>query len=275
MPNIAIDKIRPNPQQPRTVFEQDEIEAKAVSMQAVGLINPVAVTEADANGVHYLIDGERRWRAAQLLGWSEIEASIKRGNQTDTTMLLQALIANIQRADMGPVDRAYAYARLRDDMGLSVPEIAARVGRSESHIYNLMRLVNGDQTLAPEVLDLLNRKRLPYDQSVLSAFRTLPHAQQAQVAKRAAVNQASGTHIKTVITRLRNANQFKTPRRAQPKPGRKPAPDVAPPFRVYQVQDAALAKDIEAVCIRCGFEGVICQDCPMVELAQKLQARQG
>lgn len=108
---IAIDQIVPNPEQPRTLFDEGELQLLAQSITANGLIQPIVVEPAGDG--YILVDGERRLRACQSIGWTEIEAHVRAAtNHGGQERLAHALVANIQRAGMGPVDEALAYRKL-------------------------------------------------------------------------------------------------------------------------------------------------------------------
>lgn len=153
---IETTKILPNPMQPRTVFDEGEMEELAASLDRDGLLNAISV-EKLPNGWYMLTDGERRWRAALSIGWREIEATVRESCADDTERLALALVANLQREDMGPADVARGYAQLRETM--TVAEIAARMGRSEGHIYQMLSLlISGltEHTQAVAGIDSLN-----------------------------------------------------------------------------------------------------------------------
>ena len=123
---IDVRKIAPNPQQPRTRFRQDELDELARSMQSTGLIQPIVV-EAGTAGGFILVDGERRWRAASQLGWSEIDAVIREASKNDVERLVSAFVANEQRADMNPMERCKAYREMLQALG-TVQEVAREYG---------------------------------------------------------------------------------------------------------------------------------------------------
>ena len=127
--NIPINKIRPNPRQPRTIFDAAELEQLAQSIRENGIIQPIVV-EQDGEWFT-LIAGERRWRAAKLAGLTEMEATVRaRSNHRGTQRLAHALIENVQRSAMGPVDEARAYQELVDELG-SADAVAKKVGQSK------------------------------------------------------------------------------------------------------------------------------------------------
>ena len=141
--SVAIDQIRPNPHQPRAAFAEDQIAELAASIRENGLLQPLLVRRA---GEHYeLIAGERRLRAAQRAGLRRVPVTLREA--TDRESLELALIENLQREDLNPIEEARAYLRLADDFGLKQDEIARRVGKSRSAVANSLRLLH----LAPEI----------------------------------------------------------------------------------------------------------------------------
>ena len=134
---VAIGDIRPNPQQPRTVFEADSLESLAESIRQVGVLQPV-VLRPDGN-TYVLIAGERRWRASQEAGLDEIPALIRETDEQGT--LTEALIENLQRQDLGPLEEAAAYQALGDDFGLTHADIGEAVGKSRTAVSNTLRLL--------------------------------------------------------------------------------------------------------------------------------------
>jgi ParB family chromosome partitioning protein len=137
---LPVKEIRPNPLQPRRHFAPAGLEGLAASIKRHGLLQPVVVTRAPEGG-YYLIAGERRWRAAALAGLERIPAVVREGTG-DSDRLALALIENLQREDLTPVEEARAYHHLRSELGLSQEEIAGRVGKQRSTVANALRLLN-------------------------------------------------------------------------------------------------------------------------------------
>ncbi len=136
---LAVKEIAPNPLQPRRHFAKAALEELAASLRQHGLLQPVVVTHAAAGGYH-LITGERRWRAAQLAGIERIPAVV-REVESDTDRLALALIENLQREDLTPIEEARAFHHLRSESGLSQEQIATEVGKDRSTIANALRLL--------------------------------------------------------------------------------------------------------------------------------------
>ncbi len=135
---VAVSSIKPNPQQPRTLFDPESLASLAASIREVGILQPLVVTETDEGFV--LVAGERRLRAARELGLAEVPAVI-RPVEDDQSSLTQALIENLQREDLGPLEEAAAYQQLMEDFGLTHQEIGDRVGKSRSAVSNSLRLL--------------------------------------------------------------------------------------------------------------------------------------
>ncbi len=136
---IAIAAITPNPRQPRRSFDEDALDELAESIRQVGLLQPVVVREAGP-GRYELVMGERRWRAAERAGLSEIGAIVKQTQDND--LLRDALIENLHRQQLDPLEEAAAYQQLLDDFGATHEELARKIGRSRPHISNTLRLLN-------------------------------------------------------------------------------------------------------------------------------------
>lgn len=144
---IEIEKIDPNPYQPRREFEDEALRALAGSIREHGVLQPILVTKRETEtptgiDVKYeLIAGERRWRASKLAGLSQIPAIIRRGIPDDRIKLELAIIENIQREDLNAMERAHAFKRLIDEFHLVQREIAGRVGKSRELVANTLRLL--------------------------------------------------------------------------------------------------------------------------------------
>ncbi|MGI6376237.1 MAG: ParB/RepB/Spo0J family partition protein [Anaerolineae bacterium] len=139
----SLDAIAPNPLQPRTHFDEAELQELAASIREMGLIQPLIVqavpVEAGQAERYQLITGERRWRASRLAGLERVPVVVK--DVTPQEMLELALVENIQRADLNPLEEATAYQQLADEFGLTQDRIADRVGRSRASVANTMRLL--------------------------------------------------------------------------------------------------------------------------------------
>lgn len=134
---IAIARISPNPQQPRRVFDSEDLAELVFSLREVGLLQPIVVRPRD-NG-YELVAGERRLRAAIEAGWDTIPALVR--HTDDTAMLRDALLENLHRSNLNALEEAAAYAQMLNDFGCTQEELAARIGRSRPQISNTMRLL--------------------------------------------------------------------------------------------------------------------------------------
>jgi ParB family transcriptional regulator, chromosome partitioning protein len=150
---IPVELIGPNPHQPRRTFDEEALNALAASLETRGVLQPVLVRPLPG-GRYELIAGERRWRAAQLAGIEQIPAIVR--HHDDAASLEIAVIENMAREDLNPVDEARACAALVDELGLTREEIGRRVGRSRVAVSNLIRLLD----LPDEALALLERGEL-------------------------------------------------------------------------------------------------------------------
>jgi ParB family chromosome partitioning protein len=147
---LPVELIRPNPNQPRTSFDEDSLAGLADSIANSGVVQPLLVRPLHDGG-YELIAGERRWRAAQRAGLDKVPAIVR--DQERAERLQVALIENMAREDLNPVDEARACAALVDDLGLSKEELSKRIGRSRPAVSNLIRLLE----LPDEALELLER----------------------------------------------------------------------------------------------------------------------
>ena len=149
---VPIGKIRANPDQPRRYFSPDALAELSASISAKGILQPILVRpDPGAEGDFQIIAGERRWRAAQQAGVHDVPVVVRQFD--DTSVLEIALIENIQRADLDAIEEAAGYQRLIQDFGRSQGEIAKAVGKSRSHISNLMRLLTLPLAVQTMVID--------------------------------------------------------------------------------------------------------------------------
>ena len=134
---VPVDRITTNPDQPRTRFDDDSLEELAASMKEVGVLQPIVVTGDE--GGYVLIAGERRWRAAKRAGLAVIPAVVR--ENTGTSTLVEALVENVQRQDLTPLEEAHAYQQLLENYGMTQEQVASRVGKSRPAISNTLRLL--------------------------------------------------------------------------------------------------------------------------------------
>ena len=145
---LPIYKVEPNPDQPRQDFDEEELQALADSIDVHGIIQPLTVRELPS-GYYQIIAGERRWRAARIAGLSDVPAVIMEADDRKVKEL--ALIENLQRQDLNPVEEALGYQSLMEEYGLTQEETAKRVGKSRPAVANALRLLS----LCPDVMEML------------------------------------------------------------------------------------------------------------------------
>lgn len=210
---LPIAKVEPRDNQPRSVFDEEALAELAESIREYGVIQPVTVRQLPS-GYYQLIAGERRWRAARLAGLTEIPAQIIEADDRLTTEL--ALVENLQREDLNPVEEAQGYRTLMEEFGLTQDEAAQRVGKSRPAVANALRLLS----LVPEVLQFV-------EQGLLSAghARALvpikPEELQIDAARQVIKNGLSVRRTEELAKRLsrppkpapEGASAWTTPRR--------------------------------------------------------------
>ncbi len=169
---LPLEKVFPNPSQPRKRFNHASLQELAQSIKEHGLIQPIVVEETK-NG-YMLVAGERRLRAHQLAGLTTIEAVIReRSNHNGREILLSAIIENVQREDMNPIDEAQAYQLLKKEHDLSVNEIAFKVGVNPARVDVLLKLLQ----LEPRVQELIRDGKLTHDRRAVVALLKVPNAE--------------------------------------------------------------------------------------------------
>ena len=203
LPLTAID---PSPWQPRKHLKEEHLQELVASLRQQGLIQPVIVRR---RGERYeLIAGERRWRAAAALGWREIPAIVK--DVTDAAAREMALVENLQREDLNPIEEASAYEELRRDLGLTHEQIAERIGKSRAHITNTLRLL----ALPDEVRRLVSAGTLSAGHA--RALLSLPDAVgQQRLAQRAMRQGLSVREVERLASRLAKGEDNKRGGRTQ------------------------------------------------------------
>jgi len=144
-----IETIEPNPYQPRQDFSPSELEDMVSSVRENGIITPLLVTRVETG--YQLIAGERRWRAAQKAGLRRVPVVVREATPTESLEL--ALIENIHRKDLNPIEEAFAYKRLLEEMGATQDSLAKRLGKDRSSIANLLRLLNLPVSIQKDVID--------------------------------------------------------------------------------------------------------------------------
>jgi ParB family chromosome partitioning protein len=210
---LPVELIKPNPSQPRTNFDRDALAALAASIEASGVVQPLLVRPLH-DGSYELVAGERRWRAAQQAGIEKVPAVVR--DQAEAERLQAALIENMVREDLNPVEEAKACAALVEELGLTKEELAKRVGRSRPAVSNLIRLLE----LPDEALGLLEAGDLSEGHG-----KALLGARGNDVRRRLARDAArGGWSVRETEERVRLAGQPKTrPTRAPVDPDAKAA----------------------------------------------------
>ncbi|MCL2621044.1 MAG: ParB/RepB/Spo0J family partition protein [Defluviitaleaceae bacterium] len=151
---INIIKIKPNPDQPRKTFRDEELAELSESIKEFGVVQPIIVTPRGDDGDYMIVAGERRWRASQLAGLSTIPALVRK--YTDFEILGIALIENVQRQNLNPIEEAMCYKRLTEEFEMTQEDLAKHIGKSRSHISNSMRVLRLD----PRVLEMISEEKI-------------------------------------------------------------------------------------------------------------------
>jgi ParB family chromosome partitioning protein len=191
---LPVGELTPNRHQPRTHFDEAGLDELAESIRAQGVIQPIVATTRPGGG-YTIVAGERRWRAAQRAGLSEVPAVVREVSG-DRELLELALVENLQRADLDPIEEAEAYRALQESFELSQEEIAGRVGKARTTVTNALRLLR----LPPEVIDMLRDGRLTAGQA--RPLVTLPEAErQVELAQRAVVEGLTARDLEELARR--------------------------------------------------------------------------
>jgi ParB family chromosome partitioning protein len=190
---LPLDLLERGRFQPRSEFDPDALQELADSIRSQGVVQPIVVRPLPGNRFE-IIAGERRWRAAQLAGLAEIPALVR--EIPDETAIAVALIENIQREDLNPLEEATALQRLTTEFGMTHQAVADAVGRSRASVSNLLRLLD----LAPEVKALIAERRLEMGHA--RALAALDAARQAGAAREVAERQLSVRETEALVRRL-------------------------------------------------------------------------
>jgi ParB family chromosome partitioning protein len=211
---IPISAISPNSRQPRTTFDEEALAALSASIRELGVLQPILV-RATGEGVYELIAGERRWRASKRAGLPVIPAIVREAD--DSTSLEQALVENLQREDLSPLDEAAGYQQLLEDFHLTHDELATRMGKSRAAITNALRLFQ----LPPSVQRLLADGKLTAGHA-RALLGTPDRTYQESLARKVV---ADGISVRALEDEVRRHNQATAP----PPVGAPPAPRLRPP----------------------------------------------
>lgn len=193
--SLPLDLIHPGPYQPRSIFDKDRLEELAESIRHQGVIQPIVVRSKGDDG-YELVAGERRWRAAQLAGIENIPAIVRK--VPDEIAIAMALVENIQREDLNPIEEATALRRLVDEFQMTHQEAGEAVGRSRSAVSNLLRLLE----LSEEVRELVDARHLEMGHA--RALLTLEPSMQAQAAREVVAKDLSVRETEQLVRRLKN-----------------------------------------------------------------------
>ena len=211
---LRIGEIRPNPFQPRKEFRPEELADLEASIKASGLLQPITVRRAAAGGGYELIAGERRLRAASRLGWIEIPAIVREVD--DRTLGTLALIENLQRVDLNPVEEAEGYQRLVETFSLTQQQVADVVGKDRSTVANMLRVLH----LPTSVRRMLREGQLTIGHA--RALLALPN--EIAMTDLARETVARGLSVREVERRVREAVPAGGRKREEKKPGKPGAP---------------------------------------------------
>lgn len=274
---IPIGDVHPNPDQPRVEFDEIEINSLAESIQEQGLIQPIVVEQRD--GHYVLIDGERRLRAVKSLGWGSITAVVHTYDEKPVDKLVQAVTANLQRADLNPIEEGQAFKRLHAS-GMTISKIARLVGKSTTHVSFRIKLLEFE----PEIRELFAARRLPIDPSTIYDILDLPSDVRVRMMRNFAANGTSCTVIKRTVRKyLERAEKPDVP-----LSGRKRAPAAIMSDMQAENWMMTLAggengfpgwelieKAARETCDNCELSDMasaqMCRDCPAVELLKRLK----
>ncbi len=259
---IAVELIRPNPRQPRKRFEEEALQGLADSLGERGVLQPVLLRPV-AGGTYEIVAGERRWRAAQLAGLESIPAIVRERDDAET--LEVALIENVARQDLNPVDEARAIAALVEELGLTREAVGKRIGRSRVAVSNLLRILD----LPDEALSLLETGALSegHGRALLLAE---DHADRRSLARAAAEH---GWSVRVTEQKARDAAagpRTATRGRAAIHPDQEAAMS-----EIADALGAAFGRDVRVRPRGTGYKVELAFDSPddAVELAERLGAR--
>ncbi len=260
--HLPVELISPNPRQPRTDFDADALKALADSLGEQGVLQPVLVRPR-AGGTYELVAGERRWRAARLVGLERIPAIIR--EREDAAALEAALIENMAREDLNPIEEARACAALVEELGLTRKEIGRRVGRSRVAVSNLVRLLE----LPDEVIELLQSGKLSegHGRALLIAE---DHGARRTLAREAVER---GWSVRLTEERARASNE-PVARRPERRGGTHPDQEHAA-GEIAQALTAALGADVRVRVTAGGYRAELAFASPeeAIELARRVRPR--
>ncbi len=209
--DIPIEHIAPNPHQPRRVFDEESLAELAESIRVHGILQPLILARADPTSPtpYYIIAGERRWRAAKMAGLTHVPAIVKDASQQQ--LLEWALVENVQREDLNPLEAAAAYKSLMDAFNLTQAQVAARVGKSRAAVANTLRLLN----LPAEVQAALLEGRI--SEGHARALLALPSAEEQKRVMAIVIEQGlTVRETEALVKRVTQRAPTPSPSRARP-----------------------------------------------------------
>ena len=210
---LDVDAIDPNPQQPRRSFDEEELQELQDSIAEHGVLQPVLVGRVPGSSRYQLIAGERRWQAARRAGLAQVPAVIR--EVTGDEYLILALVENLQRTDLNPLEAGAAFRQLIHDFGLTQEEVARQTGRSRMAVSNTMRLLN----LSTEIKDYLLQGKLTEGHARALLGASSP-ADQHELAERVIAEGLSVRQVEELVRRLREAAGRRS--RSHPTPTKSP-----------------------------------------------------
>lgn len=204
--DVDIDRVRPNPRQPREQFKEEALDSMVASLRERGMLQPLVVREQDDG--YQIIAGERRWRAAQRAGWHRVPVIVREATTVEALEL--ALIENVQREDLNPLEEARAYEYLATEAGLTQVQVAERVGRQRSTVANFIRLLTLPEAVQGFLVD--GKLTMGHARALLGLDRA---AEQRRLAQEVA---DKGLSVRQTEARVRRATAAKNgaPRERDP-----------------------------------------------------------
>lgn len=210
--DIKLSLIHPNPYQPRRTFEQSALKELAASIEKSGVFQPVILRQSDPQIERYeLIAGERRFRASKLAKQKTIPAIVR--NMSDEQMMEVAVLENLQREDLTPLEEAQAYQMLMDKLALTQAQVATRLGKSRPYIANYLRLLG----LPPVIKEYLNDGKLSMGQA-RTMLGLKDKTKLVSLAKRAVENNLTVRQLEEIVTKMNGTEKKKEQRRSKRKP---------------------------------------------------------
>lgn len=280
---IPVSQIIPNPEQPRKSFNKEKLSSLAESIRRHGLITAISVEATSKPDVFILEDGERRWRAHKLAGLQTIRAEVKppsTGKAQDR--LSKALIANLHRADMNPVEEGKAFLRLREEFKWPLIKIVRVSGCSQPRVMNRLAIA----ALEPEIQSLIVSKRFPKDQRAIDALLSIKKSK-ARIKFAIAISEKRGMSIAAIVRAVAKLNELLEDTKHDefdPAPaityGIKKAKNIRPPIWKQMAERGEVPRweivkaSAEEACRKCPFyekpSESVCGKCPAVNLVANM-----